>query len=69
MLWMGFESTTPVFERAKTVHALDHVATVTGQVLYTIHNMRIIQKVKFWWATKEITRIDFQAIYIAIWCT
>jgi hypothetical protein len=24
----GFESTTPVFERAKTVHALDRAATV-----------------------------------------
>jgi tRNA A37 N6-isopentenylltransferase MiaA len=25
-----FESTTPVFERAKTVHALDRAATVIG---------------------------------------
>jgi hypothetical protein len=28
----GFEPTIPVFERAKTVHALDGVATVIGLV-------------------------------------
>jgi hypothetical protein len=28
MLKVGFEPTTPVFEGAKTVHALDRVATV-----------------------------------------
>jgi hypothetical protein len=27
---VGLESTTPVFERAKTVHALDRTATVIG---------------------------------------
>jgi hypothetical protein len=27
---VGFEPTVPVFERAKTVHALDHAATVLG---------------------------------------
>jgi hypothetical protein len=27
---MGFEPTIPVFERAKTVHALDRAATVIG---------------------------------------
>jgi hypothetical protein len=27
---VGFEATTPVFERAKTVHALDRAATVIG---------------------------------------
>jgi hypothetical protein len=30
MLGVGFESTIPVFERAKTVHALDRAATVIG---------------------------------------
>jgi hypothetical protein len=29
---VGFESTTPVFERAKTVHALDRAATVIGSL-------------------------------------
>jgi hypothetical protein len=27
---LGFEPATPVFERAKTVHALDRAATVIG---------------------------------------
>jgi shikimate 5-dehydrogenase len=30
MLCVGFEITIPVSERAKTVHALDRLATVTG---------------------------------------
>jgi hypothetical protein len=30
MLQVGFEPTTPVFERVKTVHALDSAATVMG---------------------------------------
>jgi hypothetical protein len=33
MPWVGFETTIPVFERAKTVHALDGVATVIGITL------------------------------------
>jgi hypothetical protein len=31
MPWVGFEPTIPVFERAKTVHALDRAAIVIGQ--------------------------------------
>jgi hypothetical protein len=31
MPWVGFEPTIPVSERAKTVHALDRYATVTGK--------------------------------------
>jgi hypothetical protein len=27
---VGFESTIPAFERAKTIHALDRAATVIG---------------------------------------
>jgi hypothetical protein len=30
MTQVGFESTIPVFERAKTVHATDRVASVIG---------------------------------------
>jgi hypothetical protein len=30
MPWEGFEPTVPVFERGKTVHALDSTATVIG---------------------------------------
>jgi hypothetical protein len=32
---MGFEPTTPVFERPKTVHTLDGAATVIGTGIYT----------------------------------
>jgi hypothetical protein len=30
MPWVGYESTIPVFEGAKTVHALGRAATETG---------------------------------------
>jgi hypothetical protein len=33
---VGFESTIPVFERAKTVHALDREATVSGICIYRV---------------------------------
>jgi hypothetical protein len=33
---VGFETTIPVFERAKTVHALDRAATVIGTVCFTL---------------------------------
>jgi hypothetical protein len=31
MPWVAFEPTIPVFERVKTVHALDHADTVIGK--------------------------------------
>jgi hypothetical protein len=35
---VGLEPTTPVFERAKTVHALDRAATVIGSIMfYPLH--------------------------------
>jgi hypothetical protein len=34
---VGIESTTPVFERAKTVHALDGEATVIGMFICQYH--------------------------------
>jgi hypothetical protein len=37
----GFEHTTPVFERAKTVHALDCTAAVIGAYIY-YHKINII---------------------------
>jgi hypothetical protein len=33
MPWVGFELTVPASERAKTVHALDRSASVTGYAL------------------------------------
>jgi hypothetical protein len=38
MPWVTFEPTTPVFERANTVHALDRAATVIGTPLLQILN-------------------------------
>jgi hypothetical protein len=34
---VGFEPTIPVFQRAKIVHALDRVATVIGNLIYSRH--------------------------------
>jgi hypothetical protein len=32
MLWVGFEPTIPVFERAKTIHVLDRATSVVGEM-------------------------------------
>jgi hypothetical protein len=37
MTWAGFEPTIPVFELAKTVHALDRAATVIGASQSLVH--------------------------------
>jgi hypothetical protein len=34
---VGFETTTPAFKRAKTVHALDRAATVIGSFSYSLY--------------------------------
>jgi hypothetical protein len=44
MLRMGFVPTIPVFERAKTVHALDCAATVIGP-LYKIYPLQTLANV------------------------
>jgi hypothetical protein len=36
---VGFEITSSVFERAKTVHALDRAACVIGKLLFISKNM------------------------------
>jgi hypothetical protein len=43
MLQMGFELTVPVFERAKTVHALDHGATAITK----LHGVTVQKTVLF----------------------
>jgi hypothetical protein len=54
---VGFKPTTPVFERAKTVHASDRAATVNGawavyvKAFYTWHENpqgRVIRSHLFW---------------------
>jgi hypothetical protein len=39
MPWVGFETTIPASERAKTVHALDRSATVTGKTVLDVLNI------------------------------
>jgi hypothetical protein len=34
---------TPMFQRAKTVHALDHAATVIGQRTYGVQKHQILK--------------------------
>jgi hypothetical protein len=37
---VGLEPTIPAFERAKTVHALDRVATVIIMIMYGISHLK-----------------------------
>jgi hypothetical protein len=47
-----FEPTTPEFERAKTVHALDRAATVIGMTtLYKINLFRVLLQVLSWFSS------------------
>jgi hypothetical protein len=39
MPWVGLEPTIPVFERAKTFHALDRAATVIGAILRKLRTL------------------------------
>jgi hypothetical protein len=41
---VGFETTIPVFERAKAVHALDCEGTVTGIQMYTVSKIVTSEK-------------------------
>jgi acyl-[acyl carrier protein]--UDP-N-acetylglucosamine O-acyltransferase len=41
MLLVGFESTTPVFEGAKTVHASDRAVTLIGSPFPFIHTIHL----------------------------
>jgi hypothetical protein len=41
---VGFERTITASERAKTVHALDRSATVTGMVCFTMLEFKIKKK-------------------------
>jgi hypothetical protein len=40
MPWVGFETTIPVFEQARTVHVLDLAATMIGAYLNTVYNFQ-----------------------------
>jgi hypothetical protein len=49
---MGFEPTIPVFERAKTVHALDRAVTVLGKVT---HNPAHKYQFQWWNASRDFS--------------
>jgi hypothetical protein len=44
MLRVGFEPTIPMFERAKTVHALDRAATLIGRHTITLHKYQLFNE-------------------------
>jgi hypothetical protein len=46
MPWVRFEPTIPASERAKTVYALDRLATVTGRCPYTRENIIFLREKK-----------------------
>jgi hypothetical protein len=54
MPWDGFEPTTPAFERAKTVHALDHAATAIGSVGNTVLKLESSQ-LRTAWSCKRLS--------------
>jgi hypothetical protein len=45
--WVGFEPTIPVFEGAKTVHALDRAATVIDTLHLSIR-LSVVESTVFW---------------------
>jgi hypothetical protein len=51
MPWVGFEPTIPVFERAKTFHALDGAAIVIGKQTSRYKNM-----ISIWNYTQQMHR-------------
>jgi hypothetical protein len=44
MLWVGDEPMIPASERAKTVHALDRSATVTGWLWFSLYYFKDLGK-------------------------
>jgi hypothetical protein len=60
MFRVGFEPTIPVFERAKTFHALDCIATVIGRCTLTL--AKIITQRSFLTSRVICHRINFKSI-------
>jgi hypothetical protein len=48
MPWVGFERKIPVFDRAKTVHALERAATVNGKKAFYKHLIFNSNDLTFW---------------------
>jgi hypothetical protein len=66
MLCVGFELTIPVFERAKTVHALDRATAVIGPEASTSskYNFKIQFKLQRKYTTKETVNTAREIIVV-----
>jgi hypothetical protein len=62
---MGFDLTTPVFERAKTVHALDRAATVIGAISSTYTVNKNYSQMKYETSARKAFR--FESLCTEIW--
>jgi hypothetical protein len=70
MPWVGFEPTTPVFERAKTVPASDRAATVIGGYMVKALNFtcNLTQAVKPLTFSKGVWFESLPGTDYSIWC-
>jgi hypothetical protein len=59
MLWVGFERTIPAFELAKTMHALDRSATVTGRFPISAIKYELLFSLKHSLKLKSICSFNF----------
>jgi hypothetical protein len=67
-LWVGLEPTIPAFERAKTIHALDHVANVTGTWMKygTVFSLRLMKHRREFTSGNETVLVRF--VFSSIRC-
>jgi hypothetical protein len=68
MPWVGFEPTIPASERAKTDHALDRAATVTGVLMnYPCHSNQ--RPLSIMYDILSLTNSTHLTAYMIIFCT
>jgi hypothetical protein len=63
---VGFEPTIPMFKRAKTVHALDHAATMIGIYSILSSNIRsimITHSARIFYCTPQKTKQMFMSYH------
>jgi hypothetical protein len=62
MTRVGFEPTTPVFERVKTAHALDRAVTVIGKGTYSFALFRKVSTQHIWQVKKCMQGIKVMGV-------